>query len=608
MKVKSRIKSIVALSLLVVSMLILSNSTVAQTVTLQGASSTPAANKIKMEVNTGGNFQVSYKGFGQIYYPTSSPGSGANVPGTVQGIVIAIGDTYWSFGSLGNPYGDSSTKKITGFTYGGNGMDRGNGVTNSATKTGVAGGYQTYTMVHTITKGGKQYIFTVKYAYPGTGTEVIATYSVQAPANNTESIKIAHGWDSYLGGSDSGPGEYVGTRGVLGETVSVTRGCDAYQGFEYVSGTPWSGHFSAYYPRLQDELNGDMIYGNNTTDGIINTNGSTDNGVGISIDFGTPVGKTVQSTSRMIFAPNQSAPTLSTSYATNSCPQEEVTKEQLRALVTNGGSIVKFYTATPAAAANEAVFPITTSTTLYAANTLNNCIYDTSIPITIDIVECCKAQDAAPQLSATTIPTSCANGNKADLSAITATNQPTGAMLTWHSATPATNANKLTNITALDAGVYYAAFYDATSDCYNTQGPATLTVTQSNCATGTINCDGVVLLAPTVGNNQYTLLVPIDVTTAGCIEITSLSGAGMTLPQNISSACTPKTGLQQVSIPLNYDGTTTLSNVAITFSIAGQTCSLEINNTTTKQGVFNYYSKENCTPKQVAPVLKVNAN
>lgn len=80
----------------------------------------------------------------------------------------------------------------------------------------------------------------------------------------------------------------------------------------------------------------------------------------------------------------------------------------------------------------------------------------------------------------------------ADLSALTASNDPTGTSLTVHSGTPATTANKIDPATAVSPGTYYIAFYDATNDCYS---PTTqITVTQET------NCCNAGTVAPVVGN------------------------------------------------------------------------------------------------------------
>lgn len=70
----------------------------------------------------------------------------------------------------------------------------------------------------------------------------------------------------------------------------------------------------------------------------------------------------------------------------------------------------------------------------------------------------------------------CTSGT-ANLSGITANNTPSGTSLTWHSSSPATTANKISSVSALSPGTYYAAFFDATNNCYSS---STFSVTISS--------------------------------------------------------------------------------------------------------------------------------
>ena len=76
----------------------------------------------------------------------------------------------------------------------------------------------------------------------------------------------------------------------------------------------------------------------------------------------------------------------------------------------------------------------------------------------------CLAGNNAPTLSQASV---CLTTPTFDLTAITASNTPASTSLTWHSATPATNANMLAGANAVTVGTYYAAFYDAVNDCYS---------------------------------------------------------------------------------------------------------------------------------------------
>jgi hypothetical protein len=127
----------------------------------------------------------------------------------------------------------------------------------------------------------------------------------------------------------------------------------------------------------------------------------------------------------------------------------------------------------------------------------------------------CVAGAAAPNLSATSISNVCP-ATTVNLTSITASNTPANTTLTWHSGTPATTANKITG-TAVAAGTYYAAFFDATNNCYSgTSGSATTAVT----VTITICC-------PTITNTAGDNTNPSACGTAtGSIKICGLTANG----------------------------------------------------------------------------------
>lgn len=85
----------------------------------------------------------------------------------------------------------------------------------------------------------------------------------------------------------------------------------------------------------------------------------------------------------------------------------------------------------------------------------------------------CKnlAGNVAPTLSPTSI-TAC---SIAEIQSVTASNQPGGTSLTWHSGTPATTANKIDPTTLVNAtGTYYIAFFDNLYNSYSPTSPIEL--------------------------------------------------------------------------------------------------------------------------------------
>ena len=98
----------------------------------------------------------------------------------------------------------------------------------------------------------------------------------------------------------------------------------------------------------------------------------------------------------------------------------------------------------------------------------------------------CIAGTSAPTLSATTITNSCPT-TTVNLGTITATNQPVGTVLTWHTAATPTTANKVADSTAVATGAtYYAAFYDPAFDCYTTVSTVVTATTTVCCANATV--------------------------------------------------------------------------------------------------------------------------
>ncbi|WP_341226129.1 T9SS type A sorting domain-containing protein [uncultured Arcticibacterium sp.] len=78
----------------------------------------------------------------------------------------------------------------------------------------------------------------------------------------------------------------------------------------------------------------------------------------------------------------------------------------------------------------------------------------------------CKVGNTAPNLSSTNISNGCGE-TSVNLGTISADNTPDGTVLTWHTASPPTNANKISNLNISSSGTYYATFYDSENDCYS---------------------------------------------------------------------------------------------------------------------------------------------
>ena len=194
------------------------------------------------------------------------------------------------------------------------------------------------------------------------------------------------------------------------------------------------------------------------------------------------------------------APTLSATTKANVCPATTVELTTITASNLPSGTTLTWHTATPATTANKIATPSAVAAgTYYAAffDATNNCYSGTSgdgsatAVVTATVTACCTAGTAVPSLSATTISNVCPTAT-VNLTSITASNLPGGTTLTWHTATPATTANKIATPSAVTAGTYYAAFFDATNNCYsgtsgNGSATTVVTATTTTCAALTAN-------------------------------------------------------------------------------------------------------------------------
>ncbi|WP_028524405.1 DUF11 domain-containing protein [Runella limosa] len=324
----------------------------------------------------------------------------------------------------------------------------------------------------------------------------------------------------------------------------------------------------------------------------------------------------------------------------------------------------------------------------------------------------CAAGSTAPTLSATTKSNVC-SAITANLTTITASNTPagTGIKLTWHTATPATSANRVANPAAVPAGTYYAVFADTVSNCYAGSGSATTLVTvtttlctstppaqtasagasqsgnaatelnpqggtapytytddTNNCTApggatklpaasnltvnpttgaytytapntagtyyfcikvcdnsaptpkcttvtytvtvgasagaGTIDCAKTVIYpAPVAGTpSQHSLIVTVNVTTAGCFNPLTVTGSGMSVASGITQVCASTTGVQTLHIPIRYDGT---ALGTMNFTIGSLTsCSVDLSTVSSKKVIADVWTLDNCSAVQVGPQLK----
>jgi uncharacterized repeat protein (TIGR03803 family) len=284
------------------------------------------------------------------------------------------------------------------------------------------------------------------------------------------------------------------------------------------------------------------------------------------------------------------APPLAANKAINICPATTANLTFLEYGTNPAGSVVTWHTAIPVSTANKVANPAAVAAgTYYAAyyHATSNCYSPASSAVTTTIISCTGTSVTNP------CPTLTINLN----SGITST-APSGTVLTWHTATPATTANKIANSSAVSAtGIYYPAYYDATNDCYSTTGaPVNATVTPCvTLGTGTIDCSKSQMIpAPVFGTvSNHALYVTLNVTTAGSFTPITVTGSGFTLNPTPYSLNTTATGIQTFIIPVHYDGTTLTNNLQFTVGTAGS-CTADMT-ITPKVISKNVYSLDGCT-------------
>lgn len=179
--------------------------------------------------------------------------------------------------------------------------------------------------------------------------------------------------------------------------------------------------------------------------------------------------------------------------ATNVCPATTV---ELKASVDStgkpSGSVVTFHTDPVVADANRITNTLITTTStavvyFVAYRDAAGCYTTSNSAIVVIATSCsvpCLAGTASPVLSSSTKSNVCP-APLADLSAILASNLPASTTLTWHSSKVATTANKLSSVSGVGAGKYYAAFFDATNNCYSPTDSVTVTINACSCPAGT---------------------------------------------------------------------------------------------------------------------------
>ena len=81
------------------------------------------------------------------------------------------------------------------------------------------------------------------------------------------------------------------------------------------------------------------------------------------------------------------------------------------------------------------------------------------------------------QIQAQTASNICPAATVNLMTKVDSSSKPVGAIVTWHTGTPATALNRVINPNSVGLGAYYASYYDAAANCFGgTVGPLTVTV------------------------------------------------------------------------------------------------------------------------------------
>jgi gliding motility-associated-like protein len=221
-----------------------------------------------------------------------------------------------------------------------------------------------------------------------------------------------------------------------------------------------------------------------------------------------------------------SKPVLGSNQIFNNCPATTADLTTVSASNQPVGAIVTWHTALPATASNKIVNPTAVAAGAYYAvffNAATGCFADsgragTSILVTITDCSKCNAGSTSPKLNTTGISNTCP-ATTADLTKVTASNQPSGTVLQWHTSLPITANNKVANPSQVTAGIYYAVYFDATNNCFSNNGQGytpilvTITTCPNPCNAGTT--------APNISNDVLSNLCPATTVNLNSVTATN---------------------------------------------------------------------------------------
>ena len=175
----------------------------------------------------------------------------------------------------------------------GSNMTRSNwtNVNTSTVSTSGANSFFTSSMSYTNATG--TYVVDLRVDYTAPNNFHKQTYTVTIPSGNTKDVRFYTAYDTYLGGSDKGPG-YLDSTGPSSANNGIVEigvyGPNVTESIQYVSGQAWESYASERFANVYASDTGyGPGYGTPYTN-VIDNNPTTDNGMGISWNFGSTPG------------------------------------------------------------------------------------------------------------------------------------------------------------------------------------------------------------------------------------------------------------------------------------------------------------------------------
>lgn len=334
-----------------------------------------------------------------------------------------------------------------------------------------------------IPKGGLTYGLTITYSYTYPNAFFTVKYNVVIPAGNSELVKLSQGWDTLLAGGDAGPGfvSGMGANLTMGTQKTIS-GQVVYEAFKYKSGKAWDGYYSADWSNLNSNLSSNSYIFNKTID----PNATTDNGIGISINYGSAPGA-FSTTNDVIFRCNAPvvAPAFSSASAVIACGSTINLKSNYTGTAEASlpaGVTLDFYDSLGNKITNPTAVSTPGTYVAYYSDANNAGCTSPATTLTITAANCCAT---APTLTATTITNVCPS-QTVNLNSLYSGTLPAGVTLEWYTNNTHAGSPVATPTAVAAAGTYYAFLNNTAGACYS---PASVAVTFTKtacCLAGTV--------------------------------------------------------------------------------------------------------------------------